>query len=114
MGEELIANEMAPRVHNTGHWTIEGAHTSQFENHCRAITGLPLGITHGRGPCAMVNCLGRLPSLPTLSAIPYTHFHDYKKKPKPHRKVGHITLCTPDENLLNQYFPQVMELTSHS
>ncbi len=58
---ELLGNEMAPRVHNSGHWTIEGAHTSQFENHVRAVLGLPLGDTGARGVSTMFNWIGELP-----------------------------------------------------
>jgi 5-(carboxyamino)imidazole ribonucleotide synthase len=88
----LIANEMAPRVHNTGHWTIEGAATSQFENHLRAICGLELGATHARGHAAMINFIGRLPSMAFALAEPDLHFHDYGKSARPGRKLGHCTL----------------------
>jgi 5-(carboxyamino)imidazole ribonucleotide synthase len=88
----LIANEMAPRVHNSGHWTIEGAVTSQFENHLRAILGLPLGETRARGHCAMVNLIGRMPPLRELLAHEGLHVHDYGKAPRPGRKLGHCTL----------------------
>ncbi len=89
---KLIANEMAPRVHNSGHWTIEGAETSQFENHLRAIAGLPLGSTRARGHSAMLNLIGELPARRTLLAEPGLHWHDYGKEPRPGRKLGHITL----------------------
>jgi len=88
----LIANEMAPRVHNSGHWTIEGAVTSQFENHLRAILGLPLGATGARGHCAMVNLIGEMPPLAALLAEQGLHVHDYGKAPRPGRKLGHCTL----------------------
>jgi len=88
----LVANEMAPRVHNSGHWTIEGAETSQFENHLRAVLGWPLGDPSARGHAAMLNLLGRLPSRETMLAIPGAHLHDYGKSPRPGRKVGHCTL----------------------
>jgi 5-(carboxyamino)imidazole ribonucleotide synthase len=88
----LVANEIAPRVHNSGHWTIEGAETSQFENHLRAVLGWPLGATGVRGHAAMLNLLGRLPDTATVLAIPGAHLHDYGKEPRPHRKVGHCTL----------------------
>jgi 5-(carboxyamino)imidazole ribonucleotide synthase len=88
----LVANEIAPRVHNSGHWTIEGAETSQFENHLRAVLGWPLGATGVRGHAAMLNCLGRLPELADVLAIPGAHLHDYGKEPRPGRKVGHCTL----------------------
>jgi 5-(carboxyamino)imidazole ribonucleotide synthase len=88
----LIANEMAPRVHNSGHWTIEGAETSQFENHVRAIAGLPLGSTAVRGHAAMINLVGALPARDVLLAQPGLHWHDYGKSARPGRKLGHITL----------------------
>ncbi|MBV6415954.1 MAG: N5-carboxyaminoimidazole ribonucleotide synthase [Steroidobacteraceae bacterium] len=88
----LVANEMAPRVHNSGHWTIEGAETSQFENHLRAILGLPLGRTQARGHAAMVNLIGALPDRAAALGTPGLHWHDYGKAPRPGRKVGHCTL----------------------
>ncbi|MCS6947815.1 MAG: 5-(carboxyamino)imidazole ribonucleotide synthase [Steroidobacteraceae bacterium] len=94
-GGRLIANEIAPRVHNSGHWTIEGAETSQFENHLRAILGLPLGSTRARGHSAMVNLIGRLPSRTALLALPGVHWHDYGKAPRPGRKLGHLTAVLP-------------------
>jgi 5-(carboxyamino)imidazole ribonucleotide synthase len=89
---KLIANEMAPRVHNSGHWTIEGAETSQFENHLRAILGLPLGSTRARGHCAMINLIGEMPAKPAILAMAGVHLHDYAKAPRPGRKLGHLTL----------------------
>jgi 5-(carboxyamino)imidazole ribonucleotide synthase len=89
---KLIANEMAPRVHNSGHWTIEGADTSQFENHVRAIAGLPLGSTRARGHSAMINLIGELPARDTWLAEPGLHWHDYGKESRPGRKLGHVTL----------------------
>jgi len=91
----LIANEMAPRVHNSGHWTIEGATTSQFENHLRAILGLPLGDTRARGFSAMVNLIGKLPPRARLLQLPGVHLHDYGKQPRPGRKMGHCTVVEP-------------------
>jgi 5-(carboxyamino)imidazole ribonucleotide synthase len=88
----LIANEIAPRVHNSGHWTIEGAVTSQFENHLRAILGLPLGSTAARGHSAMVNIIGRVPSKAALLGAGAVHVHDYGKSPRPGRKLGHCTV----------------------
>jgi 5-(carboxyamino)imidazole ribonucleotide synthase len=88
----LIANEMAPRVHNSGHWTIEGAETSQFENHIRAICGMPLGSTRARGHSAMINLIGELPTRNELLSNPGLHWHDYGKQARPGRKLGHITL----------------------
>jgi 5-(carboxyamino)imidazole ribonucleotide synthase len=96
-GDVLLANEIAPRVHNTGHWTIEGAVTSQFENHLRAILGLPLGGTAARGHSAMVNCLGNVPDRARVLSIPGAHLHDYGKPPLPGRKVGHVTLIGETE-----------------
>lgn len=89
---ELIANEIAPRVHNSGHWTIEGAVTSQFENHIRAVAGLPLGDTAPIGHSAMVNFLGQMPPIKDVLALPDAHYHDYGKDPRPGRKLGHGTL----------------------
>ncbi len=91
-GGRLIANEIAPRVHNSGHWTIEGAVTSQFENHLRAILGLPLGSTAARGHSAMINLTGTMPDRNAFLDIPDLHWHDYGKTPRPGRKLGHITL----------------------
>ena len=88
----LIANEMAPRVHNSGHWTIEGCVTSQFENHLRAICDLPLGSTRALGHTAMINFLGTLPDRERLLAIDGLAFHDYGKEPRPGRKLGHCTI----------------------
>jgi len=91
-GGHLLANEMAPRVHNSGHWTIEGAVTSQFENHLRAVSGLPLGDTRTLGHCAMLNLIGELPEPADVLAIPDCHLHVYGKTLRPARKVGHVTL----------------------
>jgi 5-(carboxyamino)imidazole ribonucleotide synthase len=88
----LIANEMAPRVHNTGHWTIEGCVTSQFENHLRAICDLPLGSTRALGHTAMINFLGKMPERERLLAVDGLAFHDYGKEPRPGRKLGHCTI----------------------
>jgi 5-(carboxyamino)imidazole ribonucleotide synthase len=88
----LIANEMAPRVHNSGHWTIEGCVTSQFENHLRAICDLPLGSTRPLGHTAMVNFLGNMPDRERLLRLDGVAFHDYGKEPRPGRKLGHCTI----------------------
>ncbi|MGH8183536.1 MAG: 5-(carboxyamino)imidazole ribonucleotide synthase, partial [Rhodanobacteraceae bacterium] len=96
----LLGNEMAPRVHNSGHWTIEGAVTSQFENHVRAVLGMPLGDTSARFPSCMLNWIGALPDRDAMLAIPGTHWHDYGKSPRPGRKVGHATVCAPDAAML--------------
>jgi 5-(carboxyamino)imidazole ribonucleotide synthase len=88
----LIANEMAPRVHNSGHWTIEGCITSQFENHLRAICDLPLGSTRALGHTAMINFLGNMPAREQLLGVDGLAFHDYGKEPRPGRKLGHCTI----------------------
>ncbi len=110
VGEELWANEIAPRVHNTGHFSIEGARTSQFENHLRAITGLPLGETDAVSPCAMINCVGAMPSAEEVLAVPDAHLHDYKKAPRPGRKVGHVTVRAPDSETLSARLRQLEPL----
>lgn len=94
----LLVNEIAPRVHNSGHWTIEGAETSQFENHLRAILNWQLGSTAPRGHSAMINFLGRMPDANTCYAVPGMHFHSYGKSNRPSRKVGHGTInaTTPE------------------
>jgi 5-(carboxyamino)imidazole ribonucleotide synthase len=101
----LLANEIAPRVHNSGHWTIEGAETSQFENHLRAILGMPLGSTATRGYSAMVNCIGTVPDADAVRSIDGAFLHDYLKAPRAGRKLGHVTVvadtpATRDERLL--------------
>jgi 5-(carboxyamino)imidazole ribonucleotide synthase len=93
----LLANEFAPRVHNTGHWTIEGAVTSQFENHLRAILGLPLGSTEARAASVMINLIGCAPALESLLRLPGAHVHLYGKEPRPGRKIGHLTLVGAGE-----------------
>lgn len=93
VGETLLANEMAPRVHNSGHWTSEGAVTSQFANHLRALCGLPLGDTAMRGHAAMLNLIGSIPDPARILSIPGAHLHCYGKQPRPGRKVGHVTVC---------------------
>src|SRR5207342_1649678 len=96
---ELLANEMAPRVHNSGHWTIEGAETSQFQNHLRAVLGLPLGATRMVGEACMLNWIGAMPDANAVLAEPGGHWHDYGKEARVGRKVGHATLRadTPQE-----------------
>jgi 5-(carboxyamino)imidazole ribonucleotide synthase len=92
---KLFANEMAPRVHNSGHWTIEGAETSQFENHLRAVLSLPLGATTLRGSSVMFNIIGHIPPIDRVVAIEGAHLHLYGKAPTEKRKVGHVTLVGP-------------------
>jgi 5-(carboxyamino)imidazole ribonucleotide synthase len=96
----LLANEMAPRVHNSGHWTIEGAVTSQFESHLRAVAGLPLGDTATLGYSAMLNLIGELPEPSELLSVPDAHLHVYGKALRPGRKVGHLTLRAPSPEQL--------------
>ena len=98
VGDQLLANEYAPRVHNTGHWSIDGAVTSQFENHLRAILDLPLGSTAPLGFSAMLNCIGALPTAADCLSIPGVHYHSYDKAPRPGRKVGHVNVVaeTPE------------------
>ena len=95
-GDQLIANEIAPRVHNSGHWTLEGACTSQFENHIRAISGLPLGSTELIQPCTLFNLIGQDIDRAAALRLPGVHLHWYGKPIKPGRKVGHITLTSTD------------------
>ena len=104
----LIANEMAPRVHNSGHWTIEGSATSQFENHLRAILGMPLGSTRPTGHSAMINLIGEMPAREALLGIPGLHLHDYGKQPRPGRKLGHCTLVEPTAALRDRLSRRVL------
>jgi 5-(carboxyamino)imidazole ribonucleotide synthase len=110
VGGELLANEIAPRVHNSGHWTIEGAATSQFENHLRAVLGWPLGPTLARGPSAMVNCIGVMPSRDAVLAIPGAHLHDYGKQPRRGRKLGHVTIIAADDDELATRLEAVLNI----
>ena len=89
---ELLANELAPRVHNSGHWSIEGAETSQFQNHLRAVLGLPLGDTRNLGHACMLNWIGEMPDAGAVLGEAGGHWHDYGKSPRAGRKVGHATL----------------------
>jgi 5-(carboxyamino)imidazole ribonucleotide synthase len=106
-GSELLGNEMAPRVHNSGHWTIEGAHTSQFENHIRAVLGLPLGDTGVRGASAMLNWIGDMPDPAPVLSVADGHWHDYGKEARPGRKVGHATICATDAGSLRAKLVEV-------
>ena len=104
----LVANEMAPRVHNSGHWTIEGAVTSQFENHLRAILGLPLGETRAQGYSAMINLIGTMPGRAQLLRHPGVHLHDYGKQARPGRKLGHLTVVEQDSARCQRRARQLM------
>ena len=97
---ELVANELAPRVHNSGHWTIDGAVTSQFEQHVRAVCGLPLGDSWAVGASVMLNAVGGEPDRDAILAVPGAHVHLYGKTPRPGRKVGHVTITAPGPALL--------------
>jgi 5-(carboxyamino)imidazole ribonucleotide synthase len=96
-GDELIANEIAPRVHNSGHWSIEGALCSQFENHVRAVCELPVGSCDAPNHVAMINLIGALPSKQDVCAVAGASYHDYGKLPKPGRKVAHITVVAKEQ-----------------
>ena len=106
----LKANEIAPRVHNSGHWTIEGAECSQFENHLRAIAGLPLGSTAKVGESAMLNFIGEVPPVEQVIAIDDCHVHHYGKAFKAGRKVGHATVRSADRATLDRQVAQVQAL----
>ncbi|MCC2667913.1 MAG: phosphoribosylaminoimidazole carboxylase, ATPase subunit [Armatimonadetes bacterium] len=109
-GDRLLANEMAPRVHNSGHWTTEGAETSQFENHIRAVAGLPLGETTMVGYAAMVNLLGTTPDPAEVLRVPGAHLHLYGKSPAPGRKLGHITVRRDTPEALAASLARIGEL----
>ena len=105
----LSVNEIAPRVHNSGHWTIDGAATSQFENHLRAICGLPLGDTRQDRHAVMFNWIGALPDRERLLEVPGLHWHGYGKAARPGRKLGHATVVAEDETSLLSRCEQVLE-----
>ena len=106
----LLANEMAPRVHNSGHWTIEGAVTSQFENHVRAVSDSPLGSTDPLGVCAMVNLVGNVPDVRSILKVEGVHLHLYDKTPRPNRKLGHVTLVEKDKETLQRKLDLLKEI----
>ena len=103
----LLANELAPRVHNSGHWTLEGAQTSQFQNHLRAVLGLPLGATDAIGHACMLNWIGHMPDAGCVLREPGGHWHDYGKSPRAGRKVGHATLRSDSPEALAQALQRV-------
>ncbi|HRJ75272.1 MAG TPA: ATP-grasp domain-containing protein, partial [Anaerolineales bacterium] len=107
---QLLANEMAPRVHNSGHWTIEGSITSQFENQVRAVTDAPLGSTNPLGVCGMVNLVGTIPDVESILKIEGAHLHLYDKSPRPKRKLGHITFVEKDMETLQRKIDLVKEV----
>lgn len=111
-GGRLLANEIAPRVHNSGHWTIEGAVTSQFENHLRAILDLPLGSTAPRAHCAMINLIGTLPDRAAFLDVPDLHWHDYGKTPRAGRKLGHITVLAAGQSARDRLARKLLQTVS--
>lgn len=110
----LVANEMAPRVHNSAHWTIDGSVTSQFANHVRAVCDEPLGSTDLVGPSAMVNLVGSMPDRADLLAVPGARLHDYAKAPRPGRKIGHVNVCAPDERVRDAQLRVLEELVDRA
>jgi 5-(carboxyamino)imidazole ribonucleotide synthase len=110
----LLTNEMAPRVHNSGHWTIEAADTSQFENHLRAVLGWPLGSCKARGASVMHNLIGGVPDAKDVLAVPRTHLHLYAKEPREARKIGHVTICGENASELDDRSSLVREMVVRS
>lgn len=113
VGGGLQGNEMAPRVHNSGHWTIEGAETSQFEQHLRAICDLPFGATTMLGVATMVNLIGSIPDRSAVLQTPGAHLHLYGKDPRPGRKVGHVTVRADDDETLAKRVDRLLQAVSH-
>jgi 5-(carboxyamino)imidazole ribonucleotide synthase len=109
-GDDFVANEMAPRVHNSGHWTIEGAETSQFENHVRAILGMPLGSTRMVGHSAMLNVIGKLPPKDRVLAVEGAHLHAYGKDASPGRKLGHVTIRAQSRDELHAKIEELLPI----
>jgi len=107
-GDRLIANEMAPRVHNSGHWTIEGAETSQFENHLRAIAGMELGPTASK-PMVMLNCIGWMPEESETAKFAGLYRHDYGKAARPGRKVGHLAFPASETEAIAEWEKRLLE-----
>ncbi len=106
-GDQLLANEFAPRVHNSGHWTIEGAETSQFENHLRAVTNQPLGSTACLGHSGMLNLIGTIPQAARRLVMPGCWLHDYGKRPREGRKLGHITVIADSAGERDERLQQI-------
>ena len=114
MDGQLIANEFAPRVHNSGHWTIEGAETSQFENHLRAILDLPLGSTQVRGYTGMVNFIGGVPATESVLGVANAHHHLYAKSPRKGRKVAHATVRADTKEECSNSLQQLVKLAQET
>jgi len=112
MNGELLVNEIAPRVHNSGHWTIEGAETSQFENHLRSICGLPLGSTAAKSLCGMINIISERSNPDDLLAIDGLHYHWYGKQPRLNRKLGHVTICADHTERQSSKLKEALNLIS--
>jgi 5-(carboxyamino)imidazole ribonucleotide synthase len=110
IGDALLANEFAPRVHNSGHWTIEGSETSQFANHLLAITNQPPGPTKYRGYAGMINLIGQIPD--AARQLAHGHLHDYGKAPRPGRKLGHITVVTPSETDRDRLLAKIQDFVT--
>jgi len=108
----LLVNEMAPRVHNSGHWSLGGARTSQFENHIRAILGWPLGDPSPAGWAAMLNLVGSLPDARAVLAVPGVSWHDYGKVPRPRRKLGHLTVTAAEPGELESRLDRLKSLVA--
>ena len=109
-GDTLLANEIAPRVHNSGHWTIDGSACSQFENHVRAVAGMPLGDTRRVHHSLMFNWIGSMPCRDRALSIPGLHWHEYGKAPRPGRKIGHATLTADGHEQLMENAGRLAEL----
>ena len=108
--EGLIANEMAPRVHNSGHYSIDGALTSQFENHIRAIIDAPLGDPSCHVHSVMLNCIGGMPERADMAAIPGVRIHAYGKSASPGRKIGHVTVVARERDELERRLAKLRPL----
>jgi 5-(carboxyamino)imidazole ribonucleotide synthase len=110
VNSKLLANEMAPRVHNSGHWTQDAAVTSQFENHVRAVMGLPLGDCSAVGDSAMLNLLGSAPPFERILQMPQAKLHWYGKTPKPRRKLGHVNVQAGDATARDQHLQRILSI----
>ncbi len=107
---KLLVNEIAPRVHNSGHWTQQGSPVCQFENHLRAVCGLPLGATQLVRPTAMINILGEDTLPESVLAMDDCHIHWYGKEKRPGRKMGHINVCADSQTELQQRLMALSEI----